>query len=268
MSQWWDIVLPEIDSLSLESELARNGDMDAAGRAQIGYRSMTLTCEWLKDSGDQAAVASACVASYEAVDAGARAALGEVATSAAGIPVHLESRMAASNAWMHLASRTMRSDELRADEVPRPNNPPRSGLTGGQHRSIKMMMQDRAAPETASALLGAARDRNAVVTIDEDYPGGLIVVSMSTTTPGVGMLVAWAPSMYLGEWLQTTKPQPCDGYKVTLMTDDGKTLGNTFVGPADLAGMTGDPSGRVDYLQHKFKDDLQRFGQQRVASWS
>ncbi|WP_373071260.1 hypothetical protein [Gemmatimonas sp.] len=130
------------------------------------------------------------------------------------------------------------------------------------------MMQDRAAPETVSALLGAARDPNAVVRVDTDYPGGSIVISMSTTTPGVGMLVAWAPSVYVTEWLQTTEQRPCDGYKVTLMDNDGKNLGCTFVGPADLAQMTGDPSGRTGYLQQKFQDDLRRFGPARVANWS
>jgi hypothetical protein len=105
------------------------------------------------------------------------------------------------------------------------------------------MMSGHASRQTVQALIGAAADPNAVVTVDDEYQGGLVLVSMSTTTPGVGMLVAWAPSIYRTEWLQTTQPQSCDGYKVTLMSSDGEILGSTFVGPADLAGMTRGPGG-------------------------
>jgi hypothetical protein len=115
MWQWWHVVVPEIDSLSEEHELARYGDADAAGRAQVGYRSMTLTSEWLKRTEDQAAVASTCVATYEAVDVETRAAMGEQAVDERGLPLHLIMRGESANAWMRLAEMAMRSEQEGAD---------------------------------------------------------------------------------------------------------------------------------------------------------
>ena len=93
----------------------------------------------------------------------------------------------------HHDSDEQRWQELKAGDVNQLRG--RRKSLRRDRRTIKKMMKGIANPDTIRAVVEATHDPNVIVTVDEDYPYGLIVLSMSTTEPGIGMLVCWAPSI-------------------------------------------------------------------------